>query len=335
MKRLVLSMVIASVAMTISSKSWWIGPSSVSGMDFANINAAMSSSSVVKGDTLFLNQFYSESSEQTVTKQVVIIGTGYDTSLTDEQVVAYIYQLDLKCDGVIVKSTKLSGVYFYNAECVLDRCYIGSNITYGSSSAGMNHVYSSYIKGRLSGYGSSNKSKIDVQNCVVVSSTNVCFEYFTASIFNNNTCVMNYSGSDYMFDSVINSQITNNILLRTPSSYYNYVFSTTTGNAIEHNILSSTSSLSGFPNNKYGYGGAESSLFECSGTFSDYYKLSSNSVAKGYATDGGECGCHGGMFGCPSGGRPQYVPYFSKVVVGSRTENGKLPVKLTVKIQEQ
>ncbi|MBQ0142463.1 MAG: hypothetical protein KBT06_06650, partial [Prevotellaceae bacterium] len=196
------------------------------------------------------------------------------------------------------------------------------------------------IKGYLRGYGSSNLSKIDVQNCVVryssAGSDSYMFSYFTSSIFNNNTCF--YSNSNYLinlFHQVANSQITNNILLNTNSSHYNYVFSTTTGNAIEHNILSNTSSLSGFPNNKTGYGGAESSLFECCGTFSDYYKLSSNSVAKGYATDGGECGCHGGMFGCPSGGRPQYVPYFSKVVVGSRTENGKLPVKLTVKIQEQ
>ncbi|MBQ9640877.1 MAG: hypothetical protein IJV06_12610 [Bacteroidaceae bacterium] len=54
-----------------------------------------------------------------------------------------------------------------------------------------------------------------------------------------------------------------------------------------------------------------------------------------YATDGGEVGCHGGMFGCPSGGRPQYIPYFSKVTVGQRSENGKLPVSVTIKIQDE
>ena len=79
-------------------------------------------------------------------------------------------------------------------------------------------------------------------------------------------------------------------------------------------------------------------LFASSGNYSDAFILNTatgDNAAMGYATDGGEVGCHGGMFGCPSGGRPQYIPYFTKVVVGSRTENGKLPVSVTVKIQDK
>ena len=80
------------------------------------------------------------------------------------------------------------------------------------------------------------------------------------------------------------------------------------------------------------------SLFVGSGNYSDYYKLKTgvtDNFALTYGTDGKEVGCHGGMFGCPSGGRPQYIPYFTKVVVGQRTENGKLPVSLEVKIQDK
>ena len=79
-------------------------------------------------------------------------------------------------------------------------------------------------------------------------------------------------------------------------------------------------------------------LFNNFVNFSDYYKLKTDvtdNYALNYGTDGKEVGCHGGMFGCPSGGRPQYVPYFTKVVVGQRTENGKLPVSLEVKIQDK
>ena len=77
-----LTLLVASVG--TQAKSWKIGPSSVTGMNFASINAAMNSSNVSAGDTLYLDQYYNESAEQTVTKAVVIIGTGYDTSTTDE-----------------------------------------------------------------------------------------------------------------------------------------------------------------------------------------------------------------------------------------------------------
>ena len=140
---------------------------------------------------------------------------------------------------------------------------------------------------------------------------------------------------------ITNSTIANNIILSNwVTSYYNYdmaggVYASGSGNSIEHNILSHASALDNFPQNKTGYGSKYANLFNGQGNYSDNYRLSENSDAKGYATDGGEVGCHGGMFGCPADGRPQYIPYFSKVVVGSRTEDGKLPVSVTVKIQDK
>lgn len=340
MKRVLLSALVLSVAaMGTQAKSWKIGPNSVNGMDFASINAAMSSSSVTPGDTLYLDQYYNENSTQTVTKQVVIIGTGYDTSLTDEQVVATLTnKLDLKASNTIVKSVKISQAYFYVDDCVLDRCYIINKIKTESSTAGMNHIYSCYITSSIQGYSNSNPSMFDIQNCLILHDYDGSLWNMTSSIFNNNTFISNYSNSYYNIDYVTHSTITNNIILRT--NYSNYVMTSSvyasgSGNTIEHNILSLTSAMSYYPTNKVGYGGSSSSLFTQTGAFSDYYKLTENSPALGYATDGGEVGCHGGMFGCPSGGRPQYIPYFSKVTVGSRTENGKLPVSVTVKIQDK
>lgn len=319
-----------------NAKSWRIGPASVVGMDFATINEAMASANVTKGDTLFLDQYYYESNTQTVSKQVTIIGTGYDTSLNDEGVVAYVYGLNLKADKILVKSVKLAYVYLYNNDCTIDRCYVSSYVQ-GMQNSGMNHIYSSYITGSIASETSSYYMKVDLQNCIVVNYGN-CLNDLTSSIIKNNVLLNSYSGSsssNYVCYDVNNSEFSNNIMLQT-GGYSDRVFYTTSGNAIEHNIMScSSSTLSTFPTNKFGYGNAMSTLFECDGNFSDYYRLTSNSAAKGYANDGGDCGCHGGMFGCPSGGRPQYIPYFSKVVVGSRAEDGKLPVSITVKIQEQ
>lgn len=337
MKKIVFMLTLLVAAVGAEAKYWRIGPSSVAGMDFASINAAMSSANVQKGDTLYLDQWYN-GDEQTVTKQVVIIGTGYATSQTDEQVVAKVSTLNLKANKVMVKSVRLENVYFYNDDCTIDRCYVATTIQTKSTTAGKNNVYSSYIAGTLRGYGSSNYSQFDIQNCVFTYGSDgdvIC--WLTSSTINNNTIRDNYNyGNYYILRYFDNTVITNNIILRTASSYYTYTISGTgSTNTIEHNILSNTSALSGFPTNKIGYGGSSSELFTQMGNFSDYYRLAEKSAALGYATDGGEVGCHGGMFGCPSGGRPQYIPYFTKVTVGSRTEDGKLPVKVTIKIQDE
>lgn len=332
-----LTLLVASVG--TQAKSWKIGPSSVTGMNFASINAAMNSSNVSAGDTLYLDQYYNESAEQTVTKAVVIIGTGYDTSTTDEQVVATLTSsLTLKADNVVVKSVKLSRVYFYNNQCVLDRCYI-TNVMVNSSSAGLNHIYSCYIFGTVHGLSSAQYSMLDIQNNVIIyDNYNNCIDCLNSSTIKNNVIINTYSNTNYCIRYVKNSEIANNIILNT---YYSSndvsgdVYASGSGNTIEHNILSRSSSLSYYPTNKIGYGSGMSNLFTQTGNFSDYYKLVDNSPARGYATDGGDVGCHGGMFGCPSGGRPQHIPYFTKVTVGSRTENGKLPVSVTIKIQDE
>ena len=197
----------------------------------------------------------------------------------------------------------------------------------------------------------------DIQNCIIVNNTtskpsthNIA--YLNNSIINNNIIYKSYNTSNsyycdcYCLANITNSQITNNMVYGYNgygSSYYNRDFTSDvvasgSGNSIEHNIFSGDASLSYYPHNKTGQRSNWSSFFVGTGNYSDYYKLATESgdnIALTYATDGGQVGCHGGMFGCPSGGRPQYIPYFSKVVVGSRTENGKLPVSVTVKIQDE
>ena len=345
-------------AVSAEAKSWKVGPSSVVGMDFASINDAMSK--VTNGDTLYLDQYYNESAEQTVTKKVTIIGTGYDDSLNDEQVVARLTKsLTLKANNVTVKSVRIEGdVNFYSTDCIIDRCYISGLIKHQSTTAGMNHLYSCYITGRIEGYSSKSPSMQDIQNCVIVNNETASpaiynIVYLTASIINNNVIVKSYKhnldsqfGYSYCLSSISNSQITNNMVYGYNSnhpSYYNRDFTSDvvasgSGNTIDHNIFSGTADLTYYPSNKTGQRDNWNSIFVCSGSYSDYYKLATDSgdnPAVGYARDGGDVGCHGGMFGCPSGGRPQYIPYFTKVTVGSRTEGGKLPVNVSIKIQDK
>ena len=346
-------------AVSTQAKSWKIGPASVTGMDFASINAAVNSSNVSAGDTLYLDQYYNENQEQNVTKRVVIIGTGYDTSFTDEQVVATLTRgLSLKTNNAIIKSLRLNcSVNFYASNCVLDRCCIANGIVKTqSTTAGINCLYSCYLStSRIEGYSSTAPSMYDIQNCIIIDNGYASnpyihnIAYLTSSIINNNVIYKSYRTGGwecYCLSNIDNSRITNNMIYGRDTYNDNYanrdfannVVSSGSGNTIEHNIFSGTAALTYYPNNKTGQRNNWNNFFEGTGNYSDYYKLATESgdnPAIGYATDGGDCGAHGGMFGCPSGGRPQYIPYFSKVVVGSRTENGKLPVSVTVKIQDE
>lgn len=365
MKKVLLSaLVLLTAAMGTQAKSWKIGPNSVNGMDFADINAAMADSKVSAGDTLFLDQYFSTKVKQSVTKQVVIIGTGYDTTLTDEKVVATLTDsLVLMVDNIQVKSVMLSNVKFYADECTLDRCYTKS-IEIGTvpKGNGLNHIYSCYITGRVgneviatSSVSTSGtvtytyaKAQLDIQNCIIQCSMRtsgssagtgnslVC--NLTKSIINNNCFNNTNSSSSYysycLFD-IIESQITNNIMYSSDNPLTSDVIASGSGNTIEHNILRQ-SVPANFPSNVYNSNPL--SLFNQTGSYSDWYTLKTNvtdNFALTYATDGGQVGCHGGMFGNPSGGRPQFIPYFTKVVVGQRAENGKLPVSLEIKIQDK
>lgn len=362
MKRIIISLLALLVAaVSTQAKSWKIGPASVNGMDFADINAAMESDKVGTGDTLYLDQYFSTSVKQVVNKKVVIIGTGYDTSFTDEQVVATLTDsLTLWADGIQVKSVKLKNVKFYADECTLERCYT-NNIEIGTVPKALNHIYSCYITGTVGnqvGVTSTITSisggttttyfpaQFDVQNCVFKRTTNYNqLQYLTNSIINNNTFYLSYStsgGTSCCLSTITNSQITNNIIYGYNSNNNSQRVMTSdvsnigSGNTIEHNICNVT--ISNYPNNKNAAINSIMSLFAQTGNFSDFYKLKtdvSDNYALTYGTDGKEVGCHGGMFGCPSGGRAQYIPYFTKVVVGQRTENGKLPVSLEVKIQDE
>ena len=326
-------------------------------------------SGVSVGDTIYLDQYYNESTEQNVTKRVVIIGTGYDTELTDEKVVATLTGgLNLRANFVAFKSCRLDcTVNLYATDCTIARCLINNVIKTQSTTAGINHIYSCYIfnNGRIEGYSSDSPSKFDVQNSIIINNNyadnpnihNIA--YLTESIINNNVIIKNFntpSGSStyttrsldqcYCMSNISNTRITNNLIYGydSNSSYYynrdfsNDVIASGSGNTIEHNVFSGTASLQYFPTNKIGQRDNWESFFVCEGGYSDYYRLSmdaGDNPCINYATDGGEVGCHGGMFGCPAGGRPQYIPYFTKVTVGSRAENGKLPVSVSIKIQEE
>ena len=76
-------------------------------------------------------------------------------------------------------------------------------------------------------------------------------------------------------------------------------------------------------------------VFVLKGTNDQRYQLKADSPAKGAATDGGDCGPFGGLYPYVIGGKPAGYPYYTKAVIGTRAENGKINVSLNIKMQNE
>ena len=65
------------------------------------------------------------------------------------------------------------------------------------------------------------------------------------------------------------------------------------------------------------------------------YQLKEDSPAKGYATDGGDCGPYGGLTPYVPGGLPNGYPYYTKAIIPAKSKNGKVNVSLKIKMQNE
>ena len=335
MKKLFFTSVMLVLAIAASAKSYKIGPSSVTGMNFTSINAAMSYISA--GDTLLLDKAYKETSEQTVTKAVVIIGNGFDTTTST---IAQVSKLSLKADGIHVNSLYVTNVYFYNKDCRLYRCFVGSLASWAGTSdaTGSNSIHSCYFTGTVKGANA--KAVFDIQNTILYTSTyNVIY-----NLVNSNICHCVIYGTDngysdrYLIRDVTSSSIIDNIIVNYNNSNYTISnYSISSMNTIHHNVMSAFQNITNYPLNAITSKSSLSSICKCTGTTvsGTYFELKSGSPALNYASDGSDCGIYGGLYPYVDYGRPIYVPYFTNINVPAKATNGTLPISVTVEVQNK
>ena len=331
MKKIFFISIMLMLSVVASAKSYKIGPSSVTGMNYASINAAMSS--VSAGDTLLLDKAYKETSEQTVTKAVVIIGNGFDTTTST---IAQVSSLSLKADGIQVNSLYVTNVKFCNKNCRLYRCFVGKSATWAgtSSAAGTNSIHSCYFTGTING----GSTTFDIQNTIIYTNTiNVI-----SNLTNSNIChciVYGESSSTYfLINNVTSSTIIDNIIVNSSYSYNtigNYDVSSM--NTIHHNVMSGFRNTTNYPLNVITNSNSLSGICKCSGTTvsGTYFELKPNSPVQNYASDGSDCGIYGGLYPYVDYGRPIYVPYFTNINVPAKATNGTLPISVTVEVQNK
>lgn len=107
------------------------------------------------------------------------------------------------------------------------------------------------------------------------------------------------------------------------------------GNTIVRNIFSLTDekAYAAYPNNYYVGATLENTFID--NITGDRYLLRDDSVAKGKATDGGDCGAFGGSTPYVLSGLPYGMPHITEAQIPSTPTDGKLNIKLKIATQNE
>lgn len=316
---------VLAVTTTAHARSWRIHNEPDMAADFMSINGAMDSDNVADGDTLYIVSGCSLTDTQTVTKKITLIGPGF---LPDEsQTTSITGTICINADSVRFESINTDFILIGADHVTIERCQTGHILW---SKQGHYLTLRQSKVGRVLGADSNLRVHkawtyyATIENCIIL------FNWYYSPVedldratIHHNYISNEWSGSSYLSSaclmySVSNSKICDNILMR--SVRPNQIFISCSGNTVYNNVISSTSSTyPSFPDNIY-LGSADPSLvFSLTGDGDEQYRLCDDSPARGYASDGGDCG--------PYGGDHPYVPG------GLLVANDRLP-KLNVSVSK-
>ena len=290
---LVASALFASMTATVSARSWRINNDATKKAHFTSINAAMSSADVADGDTLYLDPGCIVS-EQTISKSVTVIGTGWGSKAHS---IAY-----LTGTTVISKAnTKFEGVYCTGivslraSYITLERCKFDGYLTSSNYTAQFVTIRQCRISNYITGLGATSNNTIGwtIENNVIVSDSNLgtVRELYNCTIRNNyicNTSTYTGSGQPSALRNINGGNITNNILMNVKNSRAQTMWGVSNSN-VQDNVLSADSMkyASTYPENiclNMGYADAETALFVKTGEDVLWYQITADSPARGAGT---------------------------------------------------
>ena len=328
MKKLVAVSLLALTVTAIQAKSWRIHQDAAMAPDFTSINAAMSSADVVANDTLYLDPGSSIQGEQTISKQVTIVGCGYFRNTAPHNMASIVGLLKVQASNVKIEGTIFNGeVYLYANNITLERCYAKSNIRVGANSySGYYHANNCTIRqcytNSIQGIDKSYNAYTTIENCIIVASwSDFQYLYFPTI---KNCYIKQTSSSGWLLDNVDHPFIENCIGINTASSSRTWSSSVTNVESDKNNIWSNLSADN-----------TEANIFSLTGSNDERYQLKEGSPAIGAGNDGTDIGPSGGLYPYVLGGLPAGRPYFEKATVSKCSENDKVNVSLKIKMQNE
>lgn len=327
----------ALMATTAQARSWRINNDTTKMANFASINAAMNSTDVTAGDTLYLDPGCSLTSGQThtVRKRVTIIGTGYTGVKLPHRGASISGDLYLYAEGIKLQSLNISATVYIRANNItIERCYC-SRISNDRSDYNAQYatIHNCYVSDYLVGCGATETSTAfwTIENSIFSSTNATCIRgLYNATIRNN--LIVNSStstGTNYSYrclSQLTDCQIVNNIIIKTKSPA-NALYSVD-ATQLHNNVISSNTN-------------PETNRANVTTTDAVYtgdvqsYALTDDSPARGYGEDGTDCGIFGGLYPYVKGGLPYGHPYYENFVVSSMPVDGKINVSLKVKMQDE
>lgn len=327
MKKLIMFAAVISVSLfcgTAQAEIWRINNDPEAKANFLSINDAMASESVVKGDILYLDPGCSLPS-QTVTKEVTILGTGFNLPEARD---AKVESITMKCANGKITGVNVTGTISVSAKNVtVERCR-ARGISVGSEAS---KIINCYVVGWVD--HSSYALHSFVSNNIIVGQVKGLYN----STFSNNVVIFEGEYYDWLLSSVNNTTVSNNVLINTSSKYSSQTIANTSisyGNNIVNNVLSTdaVNAWADYPDNKF-IGAKLKDVFVCEGGEEAKFHLKQGSPALKAGTNGWDCGVFSGQFPYVLNGRPKFVPYIYHAEIPSAATNGKLNITLKIKSQ--
>lgn len=339
-----LVMLFAMNVSAVQAKTWRINNDPAAKADFLSINDAMASLDVYAGDVLYLDPAC-RLPEQTITKGVTVIGTGYNLTDSEE---AMVEGIKISADNIKLTGINIAGSISPtggdHSNLIVERCKVRGFEAYGRNTSIKN---ASFIGCYFIGNVVANGYSIILRNSIVLGRVNS----IKNGIISNNVIIHDtgIGTSDFVLLGISNSTISNNIILNTTThattsdnavtKYYNNTIQNTAVtdyNSINNNVLSNDAAhtWADFPTNKF-IGAKVEDVFVNEGNQEEKYRLKEGSPALGYGTNGVDCGAFDGLYPYVVNGRPQFVPYIYDAQIPNTPTDGKLNIILKIKSQNE
>lgn len=334
LQRVVLVAVAMATAQVAVAESWRINNDTSKGAHFASINDAMASEEVLDGDVLYLDPGCVLTADQTVSKAVTVIGTGWGFT-TRPYPYAQVSTLKITAAAKI-EGLYVTGYLYALADNVsIERCridgYISNSVSgYTNKSFNYLQVISSYMTYGLRGYGtSSHYLYATISNCIIYADEPLRF--LTNARITNNVLISVHGNCDVL-SGIKNSVIKNNIMMNVS---YNRMEYNCSGNSFMNNCMSADATTSYAADNANVCTGVYdlSAVFLNDGAVGGAaYKLCEGSPAIGAGENGIDCGAYaeGSLYPFVTYGMPKHIPYFTEATVPAQPTDGKVKVSLKI-----
>ena len=333
-----IAVVAVAATQVAMAHSWRINNDASKGAHFASINEAMTSEQVVDGDTLYLDPGCALKDDQTITKAVTVIGTGWE--YPDKLYVpARIEKKLIIRSAAKVVGLLISGdVNLYHSNVIIEGC----NTTFVcavAKSVDNVQIIGSYITKRVHGYSSGSNSGWQIYNSWVQdqSGWNTSTINYLSQATVANCFIVNFNGwtDNIKALDVNNSLIKNNIIV---STYKNNLTDLVAGsnNLVYNNCMSVAADKSAYAANNVCTGNKSLGHYMInSGVGGAQMQLCEGSPAKGAGEGGIDCGpyAEGSLYPFITYGLPEHIPYFTEADIPTQPTDGK--VKVTLKIENQ